>query len=122
MSIQTNRIQSIDILRGLVMIIMSLDHVRDFFHNDAMVHDPLDLETTTPFLFLTRWITHYCAPIFVFLSGTSAYLSGLKKTKAEVSKFLISRGLWLIVVEFSIISLGWSFDPFYHVFVFQVIW
>lgn len=116
------RITSIDLLRGLVMMVMALDHVRDFFHNDAMQHDPLDLATTTPLLFFTRWITHFCAPVFVFLAGSSAYLSGLKKTKKELSKFLITRGLWLVFAEFVIIGFGWTFDLFYHAIVFQVIW
>lgn len=118
---QTNRIISIDLLRGLVMMLMALDHVRDFFHLSPMHNDPLDLQTTTPFLFFTRWITHYCAPVFVFLAGISAYISGQKKSKKELSIFLISRGFWLIFIEFTVVVLGWSFDPLYHTFVFQVI-
>jgi uncharacterized membrane protein len=118
----THRIFSIDLLRGLVMTLMALDHVRDFFHDDAFLHEPLDLQTTTPFLFFTRFITHYCAPIFIFLAGVSAYLIGLKKSKAELSSFLIKRGFWLIIIEFAIVTFGWTFNPFYNVFVFQVIW
>jgi uncharacterized membrane protein len=91
-----NRIESIDVLRGLVMVIMALDHVRHLFHSTAFTENPLDLTTSTPELFLTRWITHFCAPIFVFLSGTSIYLQSLRKTKAELSAFLIKRGLWLV--------------------------
>ncbi|MDP1727154.1 MAG: heparan-alpha-glucosaminide N-acetyltransferase domain-containing protein [Bacteroidota bacterium] len=117
----TNRIFSIDLLRGIVMILMALDHVRDFMHNDAFLHEPLDLTSTTPLLFFTRWITHYCAPVFVFLSGVSAYLMGLKKNKAELAGFLIKRGLWLIFIEFAIVGLGWTFDLHYKIFVFQVI-
>ena len=75
------RIESIDILRGIVMVIMALDHVRDFFHVTANTDDPQNLATTNIFLFFTRWITHFCAPIFVFLSGTSIYLQSLRKTK-----------------------------------------
>src|ERR1700761_4234274 len=89
------RIQSIDIVRGIVMVIMALDHVRDYFHITGMTDDPLNLNTTTPQLFFTRWITHFCAPVFVFLSGTSVYLMSLRKSKKELSSFLIKRGLWL---------------------------
>ena len=104
------------------MIIMALDHVRDFFHIGAFTDDPLNLATTTPLLYFTRWITHFCAPIFVFLSGTSIYLQSLRKTKKELSTFLIKRGLWLIFVEFIIIAFSWSFDPYYNFIYLQVIW
>ncbi len=117
-----SRIQSLDILRGAVMIIMALDHVRDFFHAQAFTDSPTNLETTTPILFFTRWITHYCAPVFVFLAGTSAFLMGQRRTKPQLSMFLITRGLWLVFVEVAIISLGWTFDPLYHIFILQVIW
>lgn len=116
------RISSIDILRGLVMIIMALDHVRDFFHISAMVEDPANPATTTPVLFFTRWITHYCAPIFVFLSGTSAFLSGQKKTKKELSSFLLKRGLFLMVLEIVVVNFIIVFDPLYRFIFFQVIW
>ena len=119
---EKNRIQSIDLLRGLVIIIMALDHVRDYVHIGAMTGDPLNLQTTTPLLFFTRWITHYCAPIFVFLSGISAYLSGIKKSTQQLSGFLIKRGLWLLVLEVTVITFGWSFNPFFNFMVFQVIW
>jgi uncharacterized membrane protein len=122
------RVDSIDILRGIVMVIMALDHVRDFFHRvvveggSELATGPTDLHTTTPALFFTRWITHFCAPIFVFLAGSSAYLLGLKKTKRELSGFLIKRGIWLVIVEIVIITLGWTFNPFYNVIILQVIW
>ncbi len=116
------RISSIDILRGLVMIIMALDHVRDFFHVAAMVEDPTNMNSTTPALFFTRWITHYCAPIFVFLSGTSAFLSGQKKTKKELSSFLLKRGLFLMVLEIVVINFLIVFDPLYRFIGLQVIW
>ncbi|WP_315822515.1 DUF1624 domain-containing protein [Paraflavitalea speifideaquila] len=80
----TTRIESIDLLRGLIMVIMALDHVRDYFHADALVNDPLDLTKTNIVLFFTRWITHYCAPVFMFLSGISAFLSGQRKSKRIV--------------------------------------
>lgn len=119
---QRPRITSIDVLRGLVMIIMALDHVRDFFHETAMTQDPLNLSTTSTSLFFTRWITHFCAPIFVFLSGVSAFISGQRKTTKELSVFLCKRGIWLILVELVIVSLGITFNPLYNVLILQVIW
>jgi uncharacterized membrane protein len=123
-----NRIQSIDILRGLVMVIMALDHVRDFFYKadlgkaaDAAM-DPTNMQTTYPALFFTRWITHFCAPIFVFLAGVSVFLMCQRKSKKEVSLFLIKRGFWLVFVEVIIITFGWTFNPFFNVFILQVIW
>ena len=116
------RIQSIDLLRGLVMILMTLDHTRDYFHHDAFFYDPLDLTQTTPLIFLTRFVTHFCAPVFVFLAGTSAYFTGQRKTKKELSNWLIKRGLWLIVVELTIIKLAWNFKLDYNIIVVQVIW
>ncbi len=118
-----HRIQSIDILRGIVMAIMALDHVRDFFHHDAMIgNDPLDLNTTWPALFFTRWITHYCAPVFVFLSGTSVFLySERGRTKKQVAFFLFTRGLWLMLAEIFIIDVLWEFDFGSFMFL-QVIW
>ncbi len=116
------RVYSIDVLRGIVMILMALDHVRDFFHEGAMTSDPLNPETTHTALYLTRWVTHFCAPIFVFLSGLSVYLMNGRKSKAEISKFLLTRGLWLILVEVTIVSLGLSFNPLFSVFFLQVIW
>lgn len=116
------RIHSIDLLRGIVMIIMALDHVRDYFHASTFLFDPTDLTRTDAPLFLTRWITHYCAPVFAFLAGASAFLNGTKKTKKELSVFLFTRGLWLVIVEALIITLGWSFNPAYPVVFLQVIW
>ncbi|WP_316829227.1 DUF1624 domain-containing protein [Pedobacter aquatilis] len=116
------RILSIDILRGLVMIIMALDHTRDFFHIDAMTTDPLNPETTTGLLFFTRWITHFCAPTFVFLSGISAYLSAQRSTPARASMFLLKRGLWLILIEVVVITFGLTFNPTYNFIILQVIW
>ena len=118
-----SRITSIDLLRGLVMIIMALDHARDFLHMDFFNgNDPLDFATTSTPLFLTRWITHFCAPVFVFLAGASIFFSGNKKSKTELSLFLLSRGLWLIILEITVICFGWMFDPFYKLIFLQVIW
>lgn len=117
-----NRIESIDILRGIVMVIMTLDHVRDYFHSAAFTDDPMNLATTTPLLYFTRWITHFCAPAFVFLSGTSIYLQSLRKTKKELSSFLITRGLWLVFAELTIISFAWTFNPTMKYSNLQVIW
>jgi len=124
-----NRIQSIDVLRGIVMVIMALDHVRDFFFKAdvsgggaSVAMDPTNLATTTPWLFFTRWITHFCAPTFVFLAGTSVFLMGQKKTKSELSSFLITRGFWLVLVELFVITFAWTYNPFYNLFILQVIW
>lgn len=115
------RIQSIDILRGIVMIIMALDHVRDFFSSAHF--DPTDLSQTTVPYFLTRFITHYCAPVFVFLSGISAFLGLSKgKTKRQQSVFLLTRGLWLIIAEMILVNPGWSFQWEFYFTVAQVIW
>lgn len=104
------------------MIIMALDHTRDFFHLDAWTRDPLDPETTNFALFFTRWITHFCAPVFVFLAGVSGYLQRLRKSKPELSIFLITRGFWLILVEVIVINFAFSFDPGFHVIGLQTIW
>ncbi|WP_053975621.1 DUF1624 domain-containing protein [Mangrovimonas xylaniphaga] len=122
MLIKTNRIETIDLLRGVVMVLMALDHTRDYFHIGNSISDPTDLETTTPFLFFTRFITHYCAPVFIFLAGTSAFLYGSRKTKPQLFKFLFTRGLWLIFLEIVLNNLIWQFDPEYNLIVLQVIW
>jgi uncharacterized membrane protein len=121
-AISTKRVYSIDVLRGIVMIIMALDHVRDYFHYTAATDSPTNLLTTTPWLFFTRFITHFCAPTFVFLAGISAYLSGQNKTRRQLSLSLIKRGAWLVVVEIIVVTLGWTFDPLYHILIIQVIW
>src|ERR1700712_4306945 len=114
------RIHSIDIIRGLIMVIMTLDHSRDFLHYAGS--SPLNMQTTTVILFFTRWITHYCAPTFVFLSVVSAFLAGQRRTKKELSSFLLKRGAWLILSDMLIISLLFSFDLEYHMFVLEVLW
>ena len=120
--VSAERITSIDLLRGIVMIVMALDHVRDYFHADSLRFDPEDLSQTTPILFFTRWITHFCAPVFVFLAGTSTFLSAQRKTKREISFFLLTRGLWLIFLEVTIVNFGWSFNIKLPFIGLQVIW
>ena len=118
----SKRITSIDLLRGAVMIIMALDHVRDYFHADAYLYEPLDLEKTSVVLFFTRWITHFCAPVFMFLAGTSAFLVGQKKSKKELSIFLLTRGIWLVLLELTLINFEWNFDITFTNIYFIVIW
>jgi uncharacterized membrane protein len=121
------RLPAIDIARGLVMVIMALDHTRDFLHIHA-AQSPTDLKTTTPVLFFTRWITHLCAPSFVFLSGLSAWLylhgsdgaaGGLRV--AARRRFLWKRGLMLILLEFTVVNFALSFDIHFRLFLFEVI-
>ncbi|MFD0793372.1 DUF1624 domain-containing protein [Mucilaginibacter litoreus] len=116
------RIQSIDILRGAIMLIMALDHTREFLHHGGIMSDPTDLRTTTPMLFFTRWITHFCAPVFVFLSGVSVYLAGTRKSKKGLSSFLIKRGLWLVFIEIVVMTLAFTLNPLYNAVALQVIW
>lgn len=104
------------------MIIMALDHARDYFHGNAYIFDPTDLTKTSGILFFTRWITHFCAPIFMFLSGVSAHLYGLKNGRKALSFFLLTRGLWLIFAELTIVSIGWTFNVHFTVYILQVIW
>src|SRR6185312_15671919 len=101
-----SRIPSIDLLRGVVMILMALDHVRDYFNDSAYLYDPTDLQHTTPALFFTRWITHFCAPIFMLLAGIAAWLYGNKNGRKALSFFLLTRGVWLVFVELFIVTLG----------------
>ena len=104
------------------MVIMALDHTRDFFHLGGMGSKPMDPETTNVFLFFTRWITHFCAPTFLFLSGISAYLSSKNKDPGQGSIFLVKRGLWLIFAEVVFISFALTFNPSYPIIFLTVIW
>jgi uncharacterized membrane protein len=115
------RLQSIDALRGFVIVLMALDHVRAYFSDVRF--DPLDLTQTTPALFMTRWITHLCAPTFIFLAGVSAYLMSRRLDASELRRFLLTRGAWLIVLEFTAVQFAWSFNLRYDVgLIMQVIW
>jgi len=112
------RLPSIDLLRGLVMVLMALDHTRDFF--SAGGFNPRDL--TEPALFLTRWITHFCAPAFIFLAGVSAFLYGAQgRSTGEVSRFLATRGLWLVLIELTVVRFGWTFNVHFDRFGVLVI-
>jgi uncharacterized membrane protein len=106
-----SRVQSIDALRGAIMIIMALDHTRDFFHASATFFSPTDLTHTYPFLFFTRWITHLCAPVFTFTAGLGAFLWLQRgRTKAQLSRFLLTRGIWLIFLELTVMRFAYNFN------------
>jgi uncharacterized membrane protein len=105
------RVDSIDALRGTIMIIMALDHVRDMIHRAAMSSSPTDLAVTTPILFLTRWITHFCAPVFMFTAGLGVYFWWQRgRTKGQLSKYLATRGLWLVFLEVTVMRFAYNFD------------
>lgn len=114
------RNEAIDLLRGLVMVIMVLDHARDFW--GGFTPNPNDLEVTTVALFYTRWVTNICAPVFVFLAGTSAYLYGSKRDSRQLSLFLLTRGLWLVLIELTVCKYVWIPEPGYSMVLLQVIW
>ena len=116
------RISSIDVMRGIVMVIMALDHVRDFFHADAGLFNPADMTKTNPILFYTRWITHFCAPTFIFLSGVSARIGLQRKTTKQLSLYLFTRGLSLIIIEQTLFRFGFTFSLQYDLFFFLVLW
>ncbi|MDO7171490.1 DUF1624 domain-containing protein [Mariniflexile sp. AS56] len=116
------RIQSIDILKGLVMVLMALDHTRDYFHYDSFIFSPEDPTQSNLPIFFTRWITHFCAPAFSFLAGISAFIISKRKTKKELSGFLIKRGLWLVFIELTIVNFAWYFDVSFSSPGLFVIW
>jgi uncharacterized membrane protein len=120
-SLKSGRIVAVDVLRGTIMLVMALDHVREYLTNARF--DVTDLSRTTPALFLTRWITHFCASNFVFFAGASAFLYGIRVgSRRELSRYLLTRGLWLVFLEVTVIRFGWLFDLDYKMSIFQVIW
>lgn len=114
------RLESVDLLRGIIMILMALDHVRDVFGNLAT--NPTDISTTTVPLFLTRWITHICAPVFFLLTGTGAYLALRRMSRGELARFLLTRGLWLILLEVTLARFLWQFNVDYRLIMLTVLW
>ena len=118
--IRHKRIDGIDVLRGLVMVVMSLDHTREYLHSDAAAFDPTDPTQTSLILFVTRWVTYFCAPTFVFLSGLSVWFRRQQANATSITGYLVSRGLWLILMELTLVALGFTFHPGY--LFLQVIW
>src|SRR3954468_6359196 len=119
------RVDSVDLLRGIIMVIMMLDHTRDFVHYASSTFDPSNVDKTWPLLFFTRWITHFCAPLFVFLAGTGAYFQEMRgKSKGDLSRFLVTRGLWLVFVELVVVRvvIMFNFDFLGMAAFLQVIW
>jgi uncharacterized membrane protein len=114
------RVDVVDVVRGIIMILMALDHTRDFFGDAAA--SPTNLATTTVALFFTRWVTHFCAPTFFLLTGTGAYLARRRRSVADLSRFLLTRGLWLIVLEVTVIRFLWQFNVDYRLTLLNVIW
>jgi uncharacterized membrane protein len=108
----SSRLLSLDALRGTVMVIMAIDHIRDFFDRSAMAFSPTDLTQTTPILFFTRWITHFCLPVFLFCAGAGAFLWWKRgnRTKRELSWFLLTRGLWFIILELIVMNFAYNFN------------
>ncbi len=118
---QSSRAESVDLVRGVVIVLMSLDHVREFFQQEQF--DPLDLAQTSVPLFLTRWVTHFCAPVFVLLAGTSAALAiQAGRSRSQIARFLVVRGLWLVFLELTVVRFGMFFNVNYEFSVAQVIW
>ena len=119
-----HRVASVDLLRGLVMVIMALDHTREYVHADAMVFRAEDLARTSGAVFMTRWITHVCAPVFMFCAGLGAAFWQERRgaTRGELSRFLVTRGLWLVLLEFTLVRFGFYFNFDYSVVILLVFW
>src|ERR1700722_5322024 len=118
-----SRIQSVDALRGLVMIIMALDHTRDFVHRGAQLYSPLDLDQTSAIIFLTRWVTHICAPVFMSTAGIGAFLwMNRGRSKPELAWFLVTRGAWLLLLEVTVVHFAMTFNFDYSLLILEVIW
>ncbi|MBV9774778.1 MAG: DUF1624 domain-containing protein [Gemmatimonadetes bacterium] len=119
------RLDAVDVLRGIIIVVMLLDHTRDYVNRDAFFFNPTDLARTTVPLFFTRWVTHFCAPLFVLLAGVGASLRLARgRSRAELARYLVTRGLWLVVLEFTVIRFGLAFDLDYRAFpgMLEVIW
>jgi len=121
-AITKTRMGSLDLLKGLVMVIMAIDHVREYFHYSAFLYDPADPTKSTLPIFFTRFITHFCAPTFCFLAGTSAFMVGKRKSRTELSGFLLKRGLWLVFIEMTVVNFAWFFDVYFRSPGLLVIW
>ncbi len=120
---ETHRLDSIDLVRGLIMVFMALDHVRGHIHRGAFAYDPTDLSQASAALFLTRWITHFCAPVFVFLAGTAAFLRDIRAhSRGDLSLYLLTRGLWLVLLELTVINWEWQMGIGFRFVIGQVIW
>jgi uncharacterized membrane protein len=116
--VRRERLHSVDLLRGAVMVLMALDHTRDYYSNAGV--DATDLARSWPALFFTRFATHFCAPVFVLLAGAGAFLS--RKPKRELQAFLLTRGLWLVALEVTVVTFAWTFNPHWRFVPLQVIW
>jgi uncharacterized membrane protein len=118
-----SRLSGIDALSGMVMVIMAMDHVRDFFHLGAMTFSSTDLSRTTPVLFFTRWITHFCLPVFMFAAGMGAFLFGQRTTLRQLSRFLLTRGIWFIVLELMVMQFSYNFNfSFRFLVLLLILW
>ena len=121
MEARRSRVEAVDLLRGIVMVIMALDHTRDYLHVGAQHFSPEDLTKTTTAIFLTRWITHFCAPVFMFTAGLGACFYG-RRGRGELVKFLLTRGLWLMLLELTVLRFAYSFSMTEGMVLVTVLW